>query len=254
VRRAKVAGRLAIIMGTQGASMIANEFARVRTLYRLGLRCIQLTYTSANLYGDGCGEPRDAGLTLQGREFVDAVNELAMWLDLSHCGHRTTTEAIDRARRPVITHANSYTVHPSDRNKKDEAVRAVVAKGGMVGVAMPPRFITSRPEPSLGDLLDHVDHFVSLVGYEHVGTGFDFTEKLVETKSDLPAAVRWRRLRPDIFGSVDEFAQRRNPTGIQTIRQAPNFTQGLIDRGYVDEQVLAIIGDNWLRTFGTLAP
>lgn len=249
IEAAKRDGKLAIIVGAQGSTMVGRDLARLKLLHRIGMRCIQLTYTAANLYGDGCGEHRDAGVSFLGRDFIAAVNELNMWLDLSHCGHRTTLEAIELARRPVITHANAYALNPSDRNKKDETVKALAAKGSMIAVAMPPRFLRADGRATLADLVDHIDHFSQLIGPQHVGIGFDFTESLVENKVDLPEAARWRGLRPDIFGTADEFAARRNPDGIATIREAPNVTHALLARGYSEEQVFDILGQNWMRTF-----
>lgn len=252
IRRAKRDGMIAVIMGSQGSSCIGEDFSRLGTLVRFGLRSLQLAYTGANLYGDGCGERRNAGLTVLGEEFIDAVNEQPMLLDLSHCGHRTTDEAIARATNPVCTHANAFAVHPVDRNKTDETVKSLVRKGGMIGVCMPPRFV-GPGAPDLGRLLDHVDHLCRLVGSENVGTGFDFTERMQVEKTDLAEARRWRRRRPDIFGTPEEFAARVNPRGLETVRDAPNFTQGLRDRGYDETAVAGIIGENWMRVFARVA-
>lgn len=252
VRRAKRDGKIAVVMGSQGSSCIGEELSRLATLVRFGLRSVQLAYTGANLYGDGCGERRNAGLTVLGEEFIAAVNEQPLMLDLSHCGHRTTDEAIARATNPVCTHANAFAVHPVDRNKKDETVTALVAKGGMIGVCMPPRFV-GPGQPDLDDVLDHVDHLCRLVGPGNVGTGFDFTEKMQVEKTDLTEARRWRRRRPDIFGSSEEFAARVNPPGLETVRDAVNFTRGLFDRGYDEAMAAGILGENWMRVFSRVA-
>ena len=115
ILKAKVQGKLAIIMGTQGASMIERHLWRVGLMWRLGLRYIGLTYTAGNLFADGCGEIRNGGLTFLGKDFIAAVNELPMLLDLSHCSHRTRLEAEELARAPVCTHSNAYTINPNDR-------------------------------------------------------------------------------------------------------------------------------------------
>ncbi|UUZ70458.1 dipeptidase [Polaromonas sp. P2-4] len=84
-------GKLGIVIGTQGASMIedSDQFWRLEAMTRMGLRFLGLAYTTANALGDGCGEKRDAGLTYLGEELIALANTLPLMLDLSHCGHRT---------------------------------------------------------------------------------------------------------------------------------------------------------------------
>ena len=251
IKAAQRAGQMALVIGCQSPAIIGHDISRLRMLHRLGFRWIQLTYSYAELFGDGCAEPRDGGLTYLGREFIECVNELGMLLDLSHCGTRTTAEAIEIARAPVITHANAYAVNPNPRNKSDEVVRTVVAKGGMVGICGLPAAVKPR-HPTLDDWLDHCDHFVKLVGAERVGIGADFMT-MYKGAGIVPDATRRNRtLRPDIFGSVEDFLRETYPTGVETVKELPNFTQGLFDRGYSEDQVAGIIGGNWLRIFEAL--
>jgi len=247
-RNAKESGHLGVIVGTQGASMVQDKLYRVGLLARLGCRIIGLAYTPGNLLADGCGELRNAGLSFLGQEFVDAVNEQPMILDLSHSGHKARVEATERARAPVCTHSNAYGLVKNDRNTRDETVKAMVAKGGMIGVCALPR--TVKPEsPSLDDLLDHADYYKRLVGSENVGVGFDFTEAYQASGEVLPESRRWRTLRSDIFGTVDDFLTQSYPKGIHSIRLLPNVAQGLLDRGYGEGEIRGVLGGNWLRTF-----
>ncbi len=240
--------KIAVILGFQNSAMIEKEFWRLGILYNLGIRSMQLTYTEGNLYGDGCGEKRNAGLTFLGMELIEAINEYDIWLDLSHCGHQTTYEAIQLANAPVCTHANAYGLNNNDRNKYDETIKALVEKNGVIGVCCLPRSV--KPEnPTLDDVANHIDYIVSLVGHENVGIGLDFTEGYQERKVILPEAKRWRTYRPDIFGEVDAFLSQRYPEGLDSISFLPNLTQTLFDRGYDEEQVRAILGGNWLRNF-----
>ncbi|MEP7328762.1 MAG: membrane dipeptidase [Betaproteobacteria bacterium] len=245
---ARAQGKLAVIIGTQGSSMIDASFHRLRTMHRLGLRYFGLAYTGATLYADGCGERRDAGLTFAGQELVDAANELNLILDLSHAGHRARAEGAARAKYPVCTHSNAYAVNANDRNTTDETARAIQAKGGIMGICGLPRSV-DPVAPTLAGMLDHGEHWIRTVGIEHVGLGLDFTEGYKATKQLLPASVRWRTLRPDIFGTVDEFLTQDYPDGLKTILDLPNFTQGMFDRGYTREQTAAVLGGNWLRHF-----
>ena len=250
ILKAKEKGKLAVIMGTQGASMVGQHLWRIRLMWRLGFRIIGLAYTAGNLFGDGCGETRNGGLTFLGKEFISAVNELPLILDLSHCGHQTRAEAVELARIPVCTHSNSYTINPNDRNTRDETVQAIIGKGGVVGICGLPKSVKSK-DPILADMLDHCDYYNKLVGPQHIGIGLDFTEAYQESKKILPESRRWRTLRPDIFGTVKEFNTQKYPSGLESIRLLPNMTQGLFGRGYTEEQVADILGGNWFRHFQT---
>lgn len=248
VLAAREAGKLAIILGTQGSIMVDKHLYRVEIMHRLGLRYFGLAYTAATLFADGCGEERDGGLTFLGRELVDFVNRLPLILDLSHSGHRARAEGAARANAPVCTHSNAYSINKNDRNTRDETAKVIAGKGGILGICGLPMSVWPQ-NPTIEHMLDHLDHYVGLLGPQHVGIGLDFTEAYQAEKQILPESRRWRTLRPDIFGTVDEFLTQQYPSGLSTIRQLPNFTQGLFDRGYSEAQIAGFLGDNWLRHF-----
>lgn len=249
---AKEAGQLGIVFGTQGASMLEGQVDRLDILVRLGLRILGLAYTTANEFGDGCGEKRDAGLSYLGEELVEAANELPIMLDLSHCGHQTRADTTALARAPVCTHSNADGLRPNGRNTTDETIKGMAAKGSMIGVCGLPQSLADGT-PTLDDLLDHVDYIVDLVGTDHVGIGVDYVEKYAEQETVVapPSVVMWRTRRPDIFGPLSSFGRQSYPQGIETVTKLPNLTQGLFDRGYDEAAVSGIMGGNWLRTFKT---
>lgn len=246
--RARAAGKLAVVIGTQGSSFIEKELYRVELLYRLGLRICGLAYTGGTLHADGCGEKRDAGLSFLGRELIDTVNRLPMWLDLSHCSHRTRAEATVIARAPVCTHSNAYGLNANDRNTTDETAKAIVAKGGMLGICGLPKTVWPQ-DATLERMVDHIDYYVRLIGPQNVGFGCDFVAAYKASGQILPASKRWRTLRPDVFGTVEEFLTQSYPQGLTQIRELPNLTQALCDRKYSESQIAGIMGGNWFRTF-----
>jgi len=247
---AKDAGKLGVVIGTQGASMLEDQLWRLGLLVRLGLRFLGLAYTTANAFGDGCGEKRDAGLSYLGEELIALADTLPVMIDLSHCGHRTRAEAAALSRAPVCTHSNADGLRRNGRNTEDATVKAMAEKGGMIGVCGLPHSLADGT-PTLDDLLDHVDHLVGLVGAPHVGLGVDYVEKYQEQTEVVapPSVVTWRTRRPDIFGPLSAFGRQSYPIGIETVTKLPNLTQGLFDRGYGREEVAGIMGANWLRTF-----
>ena len=245
-RTAKSHGKVAMMLITQAADMIGTDLKRVGIMHRLGFRILGMCYTFANLVGDGCGERRNAGLSFLGRELVAAVDELPMMLDVSHSGHQTSLEAVQLARAPCITHANAYAVTANDRNKHDEVLRIVAEKGGVIGLCGLPRAV-HHPDPTLAHMLDHLDYLVKTMGAEHVGLGLDYVEGYKDAGVVLPQSRRNRTLRPDIFGTVDDFLNQSYPRGLEDIRQAPNLTQGMLDRGYDSKRVKWVLGESWVR-------
>lgn len=248
IRQAQHEGKLAVVIGTQGSAFIETNLYRVELLYRLGLRICGLAYTGGSLHADGCGEKRDAGLSFLGLELVDAINRLPMLLDLSHCSHSTRTQATKMGRAPVCTHSNAYGLNPNDRNTKDDTALAIAAKGGMLGVCGLPKTVWPH-DATLDRIIDHIDYYAKLLGEDNVGFACDFVAAYKASGKILPASRRWRTLRPDIFGTVDEFLTQSYPEGLTQIRELPNLTQKLFDRGYSEQQVAGIMGRNWLRVF-----
>ena len=173
IRQAKADGRVGIIYGFQNSTPFEGDERLVAVFAALGVRIVQVAYMTGNLLADGCLEPRNAGLTEFGRAVIGELNRNRLLIDLSHVGDRSTLEAIDASADPVaFTHANARALSPSPRNKTDEAMRALAARGGVIGYSSLPSFVTEDPrDATLARYLDHIDYAVQLVGIEHVGLG-----------------------------------------------------------------------------------
>ena len=248
LNRAEKEGKLAVVLGTQGCAFVEDKLWRIGHLHRLGMRFLGLAYTPANLLADGCGEPRDSGLTLLGREFVAEANDFRMILDLSHTGHRSQAEATELAHAPCCTHSNAFAINPNDRNTRDDVISAIAKKGGVVGVCCLPRTVCTNA-PSVKDLADHTDHLRQVSNDQAVGMGLDFQQGDQENGKQAPISKRWRTLRPDIFGTVDDYYRQPYPTGFETVEKLSNFISELLDRGYNEDQLLGVLGANWRRFF-----
>lgn len=248
IRLAKEQGKIALVLITQAADMIEKDLSRVRKLHDLGFRVLGVCYTFANLLGCGCGELRDGGLTFLGKDFVAAVNELPMMLDVSHAGHQTSLDAVQLARAPVVTHGNAYAISQNDRNKKDDVLKTVAEKGGVIGLNAMPRPLAPK-DASLEHMLQHVDYITGKFGMQSMGLGLDYVEGFKKEGKVLPQSVRNRTLRPDIFGSVDDFLSQDYAKDLEKIEKLPNLTRSLLGKGYTGGDVRGILGENWLRTF-----
>ena len=135
IRRAKASGRVGIVIGMQDTEPIGRNLYVLRILKEIGVRVIQITHNRQCHVGTGCLD-RDSGLSRFGRDLVAEMNRLGLVIDLSHCGPQTTLDAIRCSASPVLcTHANPLVLCPSPRNKSDEIISELAARGGVIGAA-----------------------------------------------------------------------------------------------------------------------
>ena len=124
VLRAKREGLLGITFDLEGMNALNGDLAMVSFYYRLGVRQMLFAYNLNNAAGGGCHDA-DIGLTPFGRAVIDEMNRVGMVVDGSHCGHRTTLEAMERSTQPVIfSHSNPAALTPHGRNIRDDQIRA----------------------------------------------------------------------------------------------------------------------------------
>ena len=242
VRAAVEAGQVAVLFHFQGINPIENDLDLINVFHALGVRIMQLTYNARNLAGDGCTESRDGGLSDFGRRAIRRMNDLRIVVDLSHCGERTSFEAIAASRRPVVvTHANARALCDSPRNLSDDLIRAVAQQGGVIGACGFPAFLTADPQPTIEHFLDHIDYLCRVAGPEHLGLGLDYSQ---ENEDDYVYYGYDPRVYPP--------PPWEYPTGIRGFADMPNITAGLMRRGYTHEQVRGILGENFLRVYGAV--
>ncbi len=229
--RAQTEKRIGILIGFQSSEHF-RTVEDVELFYTLGQRVSQLTYNDRCRLGSGCRDPRDLGLTEFGRQVVTEMNRVGMAIDVSHCSERTTLDAIARSDLPVlVTHANSRALAAHPRNKSDAAIRALAARGGVMGIAMVRAFLGA--DPTIERLLDHFVHVAQLVGVEHVGLGSDCDLDLHD-----PATGR-ARAAYDI-------------RGLRNTRRAYDLAAGLLSRGFSESEVELILGGNFRRALGRI--
>ncbi|MDR7434809.1 MAG: membrane dipeptidase [Armatimonadota bacterium] len=243
LRQAKRTGRQAVMFQLEPQA-VGRNLERVELFYGMGVRMMLLTFNTRNFVGDGCGEETDAGLSRFGQELVRRLNAAGVLIDLSHCGIKTSLEAIAISEAPVLfNHTGARALNPQcARLITDEQIRAVAAKGGLVGICAIPNVLSSRPEQGINDLLDHVDYVVRLVGVDHVAIGLDNTfHDQVAMHRKLQAE------RPEEFKRLGITLTANFMYGIESPLEWKNIVRGLVARGYQDEQIEKIVGGNALR-------
>ncbi len=256
---AKANGKVAILFGTQNGSCLENDPKLLEVFYRLGYRVMGLTYSGSNFLGAGCAElTREVqGLSFHGIEVMEEMNRLGILVDMSHSGDATTWDVLKRSKKPVVfTHCNARALSDTTRNKPDDQIKAMADTGGVIGVVALPRMVNNDlTKATLEGMMDHLDYLVRLVGVDHVGLGLDHTDT-VERFPVLPkntGDLIWRIRRPEMAGTRDQFYTVPYAKDIEDLRKVPNITRCLVARGYSDDDIIKILGGNWLRVFREVA-
>jgi membrane dipeptidase len=179
-------GEIGAVLTLEGADAVGDDLLKLRTLYRLGVKLVGLTWNFANYAADGVMEERGGGLTRFGKEVVRLNNEQKVFTDVSHLSERGFWEVMELADYPIASHSNAKSLCNHPRNLTDEQAKALFQKGGMVHVVYNPPFIKESGNASIGDLVRHIDHFCSLGGVKQIGLGSDFDgiEKKVKNLED----------------------------------------------------------------------
>ncbi|MGH2404984.1 MAG: dipeptidase [bacterium] len=246
IARLQAEARRGMILNFQNTTAFGLDLNILDMFYDLGVRVIQLTYNSRNFVGDGCTERTDGGLSHFGLQVIAHMNRRGILVDLSHCGLRTTIEAIRASERPVaITHSFSRELSPHDRGKTHEIMRALAERDGYFGVLIVPFFITPEPRATLEHFVAHVDRAVEIMGAGRVGIGTDWGAVFPKPLEALLDAEMVRfGFRPEHRTSWGARVE-----GFASWRDWPNITRTLVWRGYSDDQIRGMLGTNFLRIF-----
>lgn len=271
VRRAKRDGKIAVLMGIEGGHAIENSLFALRALYRLGCRYMTLTHSNTNEWADSAGfsgppVSRHEGLSPFGEEVVHEMQRIGMLVDISHVADDTFWSVMRTAKAPVIaSHSSARALAHHRRNLDDDMLRALAKNGGVAMVNFWSLFLSDEyaeaqrawfekngqrfaelrakykddplafraalaklkaegpplPRVPLATLVDHIEHIAEVAGKDHVGLGSD-------------------------FDGVDAL-----PEGIDGIDALPKITLELVRRGWSDEDVKKVLGENFLRVLET---
>ena len=265
IRRAKRSNKIAALMGIEGGHAIENSLPTLREFYRLGVRYMTLTWNNTNDWADaGRGEKKHGGLSDYGREVVREMNRLGMLVDVSHVSDDTMRDALDVSKAPIIaSHSSARALSNVPRNIPDDLLKRIAKNGGVVQVNFYSEFVDEKtvgpqsaerskrlkaqqdalnakykddperlgeesdkleaanplPPLPISKLIDHIDHIVKVAGIDHVGLGADF-----DGANDMPE-------------------------GAQDVSMLPNITYELLKRGYSEQDIRKILGENFLRVF-----
>jgi membrane dipeptidase len=233
-------GRIGLLLSMEGAEPLGYDPTLADLFWLLGVRMFSLTWNRRNPFADGLGEASDGGLSTLGRELVDRLAGLGMVLDLAHASEKTFFEVLDRASDApvVVSHACCRVVYDIPRNLSDDQLRALRDHDGVLAVMGIPLAV-DLDAPSLGRVVDHIDHAVEVMGVDHVGIGADFMTQIVESGAEpafqatslMPPGVSFADAVPGFSGPADYSA----------------LVEVMESRGYDGDSLAGILGGNLLR-------
>ena len=258
-------GLIAMPMGMENGSPIEGKMENLKHFYDRGIRYITLTHSKANHISDSSYDPnRPAkGLTDFGKKLITEMNNLGVMVDVSHISDDAFYQVIELSKVPVIaTHSSARHFTPGfERNMSDDMIKALAKNGGVININFGSTFISQLSRynydkyakarkafmdktkakqgseavdnftkeyrasfpfefATLDNVLDHYDHVIKLVGVEHVGIGSDYD------------------------GVGDSL-----PTGLKDVSTYPNLIQGLMDRGYSEQDIAKMLSGNMMRVW-----
>lgn len=259
MRNALRSGKIAILPMLEGSDRIENKPSLLRTFYKLGLRCMTLTYTTSEIADGSDDKPIHNGISALGREIVKEMNSLGMIIDLSHISAKAMSDVLDVTSAPVIfSHSNARAVCDVNRNVPDEILLRLKKNGGLIMIDMAPehtsnRFVkwmvegdelwaatkqkfpgdklrlddvmtswekaNPRPPVTVGEVADHFDYVKRLIGVDHIGISGDFD------------GIEWTAV------------------GLEDVSTFPNLLTELARRGWTESELRKITSENYLRVF-----
>jgi membrane dipeptidase len=237
IDRALEEGKVALVLALEGCPQIGPHLELLSTFTRLGVRMVSLVHFGRTALADGSAEDAAGSrLTSLGVAAVAELERLGALLDISHLGKAGVDHVLEIATRPIIaSHSSARALHDHHRNLSDAHLKGVAAGGGVVCVNFFPGFVGTG-EPTVAEVVDHLEHVAGVAGIEHTGIGPDFIREVVDEL--YPAEVT------EVADGLDP---RAVIPGLEGPAGLPSLTAELVRRGWDDEDITRVLGGNVLR-------
>jgi membrane dipeptidase len=230
-------GKIGIILYMEGLDIITNDCNIVRALYAMGVRGASLTWSRRNYLGEGCCmasqlEDIRGGLSKLGLKTLKMLEELHMFVDVSHLNDDGFEDVIKYATKPFIaTHSNARSVQMNYRNLTDRQIQLLAEQGGVMGLNAYKDIVGADPEGEpIRKMCAHVLHVIQLVGDKHVGYGLDLCDS-------------YNLVSPRLEFSLERGDCLRNHSELRKV------TAELLREGLPESSVIRVIGHNFIDYF-----
>jgi membrane dipeptidase len=245
IKRAREQGKIGLLIAMEGAEPLGAALNLLRIFYELGLRILGLTHVRSNAAGHGgifaASGSSPEGLTAFGCELVRECERLGVILDLAHINPAGFDDILENTTRPVIvSHTNARKYYDIERNISDEQIKAIGARGGVIGVNS--ILVSSKKQEATLESLRRSHSACDRFDRDRWRRiGFDFFEFFYRRWSDEERAAFHKKF-PHVHFIPDLLHHGH----------ARNVTAKLIEHGFSDEQIEKILFRNWMRIFETL--
>jgi membrane dipeptidase len=288
VRRVVFSGKLAVILAMEGGFDMEGDLDVLRLFYRLGVRMIQFTnHDTTNALTDAAGgDPHWQGISEQGRAAIREMNRLGIVIDISHTTEATKRQIIEASETPVVTSHNGLRHFCSlEANPTDDALRAMAAKGGLIGLhsagwllnqksldwgyyvyphgapqppAPPSPELIRLPNRDYGEFISKLDDQMRrkwMVTYGYGEPWRDRQEQAIQRGAPLPTVQDWadqadyvvRLVGDDHIGIGLDMMSGGHWLRDFDATSYPRLTEALVAKGFGERTILKILGENWLR-------
>jgi len=230
--------KIGVLIDLEGAEALEPGIEMLDLIHRLGVRMLGLTWNQRNLLASGIGDMSSrGGLTSMGIEVIKKMKNLGMILDVSHLSPVGVDDVLCNYDGIVIaSHAGASSVYYCDRNLSDDHIRRIAKTGGVIGIPAFPSLLSNN-KTSIETVVNHIDKIINLVGEDHVGIGADFVDYFEPLIKKGLLGTEWIVQPEDItknFNSASDF---------------PKLRTSLKKRGYSEEIIRKIMGENFFRVF-----
>jgi len=249
--RAQRERKLGIILSFESVEMLGGQPSSIEVFRDLGVRVMQLSYNRTSAFAAGVMEPQAGGLTARGHEALREMNRLGIAIDVSHANASTTADVLALSSQPpVMTHAGCAAIHPHPRNKSDEQLRALAARGGVIGIYDLPYLTASPRQPTIDDYMAHLTHALEVAGEEHVGIGSDVGIAPFDSSpagmAEFSSELKERRAAGL---SAPEEDRPTYVVGLNVPRRMEIIADRLLKGGYSAAVTEKVLGANFARVF-----
>lgn len=254
---ARTSGQASLLLAAQDGEFLGAEPARVEAFQRLGLRMLIPAYNRDNLLCGGALDRTGAGLSVLGQAVIEECDRHGVVLDATHVSRQASLDMISSSANPVVfSHANPRALVDNPRNIDDEQIKAVAARGGVIGIVNwgPLLFRAGASErPTVHDFLDHIDYVAQLLGSTTaIGIGTDFSLGSYPPHEHDRLSSRYLPVAREMDRHVTVYqrAPERFAAGFSQYPEILDVYGLLQERGYSEADIAGIAGGNFLRVFG----
>ncbi|HEY5937401.1 MAG TPA: dipeptidase [Kofleriaceae bacterium] len=275
IRTAKQSGKIAVLMGIEGGHAIEDSMAKLREMYRAGVRYMTLTHTNTNNWADSSGpfyepdfDPRKSikhnGLSPFGVKVVREMNRLGMIVDISHVSDGTVDDVLAESRAPVMaSHSSCRALNDMPRNLTDDQIKRIAAKGGVVMINFGSAFLDAKTYAAFKVALAKIKPQWLALRAKHKGNLVRFYKEAYALFRRVPALPRadWTKVVDHIehvikiggenavglgsdFDGIDD-----PPKGLEDVSLLPKLTEELMRRGHSDARIKKVLGENFMTFF-----